>query len=165
MRVLLHRIKRTTSIASKRSISSAFISMSSSLINLASRVLSVDQEQSSFAPIIGLDKARDTTIGDAVALAWASCPQLRAAMSADDVEVRPQTAKPRRDQCQWNVMPISSSYASLGLPSNCPRCVSPLHEPLRLRPPRSYPGRGGGHPRVHAGVALLPRAERAPQGH
>ena len=69
--------------------------MSSSVINLASRVLSVDQEQSSFAPIIGLDKARDTTIGYALALAWVSCPQLRAAMSSDDVEVRPQTAKPR----------------------------------------------------------------------
>jgi hypothetical protein len=63
------------------------IKMASSFNNFASRVLSVDQEQSSYAPIVGLDKARDMTISDAMKFAWTSCAKLRGAMSTDDIEV------------------------------------------------------------------------------
>ena len=61
--------------------------MSSSLVNYASRVLSVDQESSSFVPIVGLNRAPDMPILDAMMLAWRDCAQLHAAIDEDDIEV------------------------------------------------------------------------------
>ena len=62
--------------------------MSSSLLNYASRVLSVDLEQSSFVPIVGLDKAADMRAFDSMMFAWRSCPKLQLAISEDDMEVQ-----------------------------------------------------------------------------
>jgi hypothetical protein len=85
--------------------------MASSLNNFASRVLSVDQEQSSFAPIVGLDKARDMTISDSMKFAWTSCAKLRGAMSTDDIEVSskqraPSTSGSLRHQRRATLCPI-----------------------------------------------------------
>ena len=62
--------------------------MSSSLVNYASRVLSVDQESTSFVPIVGLNKAADMPIFDAMMLAWRDCAKLHVAIDEDDIEVR-----------------------------------------------------------------------------
>jgi hypothetical protein len=61
--------------------------MSSSLVNFASRVLSVDQESTSFVPIIGINKAADLSIIDAMMLAWRDCANLHSAIDEDDIEV------------------------------------------------------------------------------
>ena len=61
--------------------------MASPLINYASRVLSVDQESNSFVAIVGLNKAADLKVSDAMMHAWNGCPQLRAAVDEDDMEV------------------------------------------------------------------------------
>jgi hypothetical protein len=61
--------------------------MSSSLANYASRVMSVGQESSSFVPIVGLNRAPDMPILDAMMLAWHDCAQLHAAIDEDDIEV------------------------------------------------------------------------------
>ncbi len=61
--------------------------MSSSLVNYASRVLSVDQESTSFVPIIGLNRAADLSIFDAMILAWRGCANLHSAIDEDDIEV------------------------------------------------------------------------------
>ena len=60
--------------------------MASPLINYASRVLSVDQESNSFVAIVGLNKAADMKVSDAMMHAWHGCPQLRAAVDEDDME-------------------------------------------------------------------------------
>ena len=62
--------------------------MSSSLVKYASRVLSVDQESTSFVPIVGLNKAADMPIFDAMMLAWRDCAKLHVAIDEDDIEVR-----------------------------------------------------------------------------
>ncbi len=64
--------------------------MASPLVNYASRVLSVDQESNSFVAIVGLNKAADMKISDAMMHAWNGCPQLRAAVDEDDMEVLPE---------------------------------------------------------------------------
>jgi hypothetical protein len=61
--------------------------MSSALLNFASRVLSVDKELTSFAPIVGLDKADDMAVFDSMMLAWHSCDRLSRAISEQDMEV------------------------------------------------------------------------------
>ena len=61
--------------------------MASSILNYASRVLSVDQESNSFVPVIGLDKAANMSVAEAMMHAWNGCPQLRAAVNEDDMEV------------------------------------------------------------------------------
>ena len=61
--------------------------MASPLVNYASRVLSVDQESNSFVAIVGLNKAADMKVSDAMMHAWHGCPQLRAAVDEDDMEV------------------------------------------------------------------------------
>ena len=115
------------------------IPMASSFRNFASRVLSVDQEQSSFAPIVGLDKARNMTISDSMKLAWTSCAKLRGAMSADDIEVcysmipnSVRTTKPPA------VCAINDARHSLPFLLDLTRSpgyrtgrLSPLHEPLQ----------------------------------
>jgi hypothetical protein len=70
--------------------------MSSSLLNFASRVLNVDKEVTSFAPIVGLDKADDMTILDSMMLAWFSCDQLSRAISEQDLEVLQLPALPQK---------------------------------------------------------------------
>ena len=45
------------------------------------------------------------------------------------------------------------------------RCAAALQEPVCARPPLPDGGRGCRRARLHAGHALLPRAERAAQGH
>ena len=108
------------------------ITMASSLNNFASRVLSVDQEQSSFAPIVGLDKARDMTISDSMKFAWTSCAKLRGAMSTDDIEV---LSKQRSSH--WQSAPSTTRHSLPYLldltrwPGCRPRRVSPLHESLQ----------------------------------
>jgi hypothetical protein len=62
--------------------------MASSLLNYASRVLSVDLEQTSFVPITGLDKVADMPIFDGMMFAWRSCPKLHDSISEEDMEVR-----------------------------------------------------------------------------
>ena len=61
--------------------------MSSTLVNYASRVLSVDQESNSFVPIVGLNKTPDLPIFEAVMFAWRGCAILRASVDEDDMEV------------------------------------------------------------------------------
>ncbi len=61
--------------------------MSSTLVNYASRVLSVDQESNSFVPIVGLNKTPDMPIFEAVMFAWRGCAILRASVDEDDMEV------------------------------------------------------------------------------
>ena len=61
--------------------------MASPLVNYASRVLSVDQESNSFVAIVGLNKAAAMKVSDAMMHAWHGCPQLRAAVDEDDMEV------------------------------------------------------------------------------
>ncbi len=61
--------------------------MSSTLVNYASRVLSVDQESNSFVPIVGLNKSPDMPIFEAIMFAWRGCAILRAAVDEDDMEV------------------------------------------------------------------------------
>jgi hypothetical protein len=61
--------------------------MSSSIVNFASRVLSVDQESTSFVPIVGLNKAPNMPILEAIMFAWLGCSTLRASMDEDDMEV------------------------------------------------------------------------------
>ncbi len=63
------------------------LKMSSSLVNYANRVLSVDQESTSFVPITGLNKAADLSIFDAMMLAWRGCANLHIAIDEDDIEV------------------------------------------------------------------------------
>jgi hypothetical protein len=75
--------------------------MSSSLVNYASRVLSVDQESTSFVPIIGLNKAADMPLIDSIMHAWRGCSVLRDAIEEGDMEV------------------------PTGLRSRCPRCCFP----------------------------------------
>ncbi len=70
------------------SLSPSKFEMSSHLINYASRVLSVDQESSSFVPVVGLNKAADMPIFDAMMLAWRECAKLHVAIDEDDIEVR-----------------------------------------------------------------------------
>ena len=60
--------------------------MASPLVNYASRVLSLDQESNSFVAIVGLNKAADMKVSDAMMHAWHGCPQLRAAVDEDDME-------------------------------------------------------------------------------
>ena len=98
------------------SFSILVIPMASSLNNFASRVLSVDQEQSSFAPIVGLDKARDMTISDSMKFAWTSCAKLRSAMSTDDIEVSskqraPSTSGSLRHQRRADYAPPFALFA------------------------------------------------------
>lgn len=109
------------------------ITMASSLNNFASRVLSVDQEQSSFAPIVGLDKARDMTISDSMKFAWTSCAKLRGAMSTEDIEV---LSKRRALSSHWQSAPSTTRHSlpyliDLTRPGCRPRRVSPLHESLQ----------------------------------
>ncbi len=61
--------------------------MSSFVQNFSRRVLSVDQEQSSFVPIIGLDKAPDLPVLECLMFAWRACAKLRGSISEDDLEV------------------------------------------------------------------------------
>ena len=53
------------------------------------RVLSVDQDISSFVPIIGIDKAPDLHLYESLMHAWRSCPKLQVSLTEDDIEVRP----------------------------------------------------------------------------
>ena len=53
------------------------------------RVLSVDQEISSFVPIIGIDKAPDLPLYESRMHAWRSCPKLQVSLTEDDIEVQP----------------------------------------------------------------------------
>ena len=69
--------------------------MASPLVNYASRVLSVDQESNSFVAIVGLNKAADLKVSDAMMHAWNGCPQLRAAVDEDDMEVLHECNRPR----------------------------------------------------------------------
>ena len=48
-------------------------------------MLSIDQESNSFVPVIGLNKAADMTVSQAMMHAWNGCPQLRAAVDEDDM--------------------------------------------------------------------------------
>jgi len=59
-----------------------------SLQNFCNRVLAVDREQNSFVPIIGLDKAADMTIDDALLHALRGCSKLQSCLSDKDVQVR-----------------------------------------------------------------------------
>ena len=61
--------------------------MSSALVNYANRVLSVDQESSSFVPIVGLNKAPDMRVADAMMCAWRGCAKLHDAVDEDDMDV------------------------------------------------------------------------------
>ena len=90
--------------------------MSSSLVNYASRVLSVDQESTSFVPIVGLNKAADMPIFDAMMLAWRDCAKLHVAIDEDDIEVRDRLLD----------RPLLTSCAG-----HRHRRPAPLHEPFR----------------------------------
>jgi hypothetical protein len=61
--------------------------MSSFVQNFSRRVLSVDQEQSSFVPIVGLDKAPDLPVLECLMFAWRACGKLHGSISEDDLEV------------------------------------------------------------------------------
>ena len=56
--------------------------------NFCSRVLAEDREQSSFVPIVGLDKCADMTIDGALMHARHGCPKLQACLSDSDIQVR-----------------------------------------------------------------------------
>ena len=141
------------------------MSSDASLANYANRVLCVDQETSSFVPIVGLNKAPDMAILDAVMVAWRDCAKLHASVDEDDMEV-----------LQSRHLPSPPLF--LPLPPWAPICIHrishvaghrnwrahALHELVRGRPLRLERGPGGVNTRVHAGDALLPSAERAPQG-
>ena len=77
-------------------MSSSLAHMSSSLAHYASRVLSVDQESSSFSPIVGLGKAADMRIFDAMMFAWRGCAKLRSAIDENDMQVPPRLRSMRR---------------------------------------------------------------------
>jgi hypothetical protein len=57
------------------------------LVNYARRVLSVDQESTSFVAISGLSKAVDMSILEAMKRAWRGCSELQGAVHEDDIEV------------------------------------------------------------------------------
>jgi hypothetical protein len=70
--------------------------MSSPLINFANRVLSVDQESTSFVPIVGLNKAADMPLLDSMMHAWRGCSTLRDSIEEGDMEVTFLVAAPVR---------------------------------------------------------------------
>ncbi len=61
--------------------------MSSFVLNFSRRVLSVDQEQSSFVPIVGLDKVPDLPVLECLMFAWRGSAKLLCSISQDDLEV------------------------------------------------------------------------------
>jgi hypothetical protein len=59
-----------------------------SLQKICNRVLAVDREQNSFVPIIGIDKAADMTIDDALRHALRGCSKLQSCLCDEDIQVR-----------------------------------------------------------------------------
>ncbi len=72
---------------------------SPSLVNFASRVLAVDQESTSFVPIVGLSKAADMRVLDALLHARRGCSKLHDSIDQDDMEVRCESKPVRRSCC------------------------------------------------------------------
>ena len=72
---------------------------SPSVVNFASRVLGVDQESTSFVPIIGLSKAADLRVLDSLLHARRGCSKLRDSIDEDDMEVRCESKQVRRSCC------------------------------------------------------------------
>ncbi len=68
---------------------------SPSVVNFASRVLAVDQESTSFVPIVGLSKAADMHVLDSLLHVRRSCPKLRDAIDENDMEVNAESKLPR----------------------------------------------------------------------
>ena len=64
-----------------------FMSSLTTQQHFRSRILSMDKEKSSFAPIIGVDKAPDVSIYDSLMHAWRSCPTLQSSLTENDMEV------------------------------------------------------------------------------
>jgi hypothetical protein len=103
--------------------------MSTALVNFASRVLSVDQESNSFVPIVGLNKAADMPILEAIMFAWRGCAILRASLDEDDMEVL------------WALSPHiahrrGSAARVTHVAGHCDWSTSALHEPFWRRPAR-----------------------------
>ena len=103
--------------------------MSSSLAHYASRVLSVDQESSSFSPIVGLSKAADMRIFDAMMFAWRGCPQLRSAIDENDMQL------PQRLRSMCRLSPPSPAPVTRAAVHRHRRAAA-LHDARRGRPPR-----------------------------
>ncbi len=61
--------------------------MPSFVQNFSLRILSVDQEQPSFLPIAGLDKAPDLPVLECLMFAWRACAKLHGSISEDELEV------------------------------------------------------------------------------
>ena len=72
---------------------------SPSVVNFASRVLGVDQESTSFVPIIGLSKAADMRVLDSLLHARRGCSKLNDSIDQDDMEVRCESKPVRRSCC------------------------------------------------------------------
>ena len=148
------------------------------------RVLSVDQEISSFVPIIGIDKAPDLPLYESLMHAWRSCPKLQVSLTEDDIEVQPpaRSVPPPRDASpvtcesltfERQMIATAARLHFMSLSGPDPHGLDE-HQAASIHVcvaapccPRCCRGcscltRGLSF-QVHAGVSLLPHSERVPQ--